>query len=606
MIRSAGLGLSICLSVALTNKVVAQDAEKTKAEIMYQMMDLDYRFALVPANKDSACRMYFAQQAKAEFSSFKKLLEPNLALFKPGQQTRLTNLQKAYEELFSPDIFNTLKKPDYRLSKSVEDDEAAKRLSDGIHKMSRNLLIDNLENIDNLDLVLTLSQLTVAADVTIQRNNPSSCIVATSKQMEQGNALLDKYYQAGRARNPLPLNTEIEQLLLAFKNKSNGIPQQTLALYGNGILKLTPSGKVAAKEANKASREEFLKKEIHLKMLYPTTKVYLTGKIKPLLETEKYTLQLPSEGQSFEGRQGLFFNTDAKEAKKKDIADYTFTVIAPGVRNVTIDPPIFLSGRVKANVMYSPEVTVRGYVANIRYHYPVKIEVRNKEGQLEKTLILIDEQEELTSTYHADYLRAPKFEERSPVTTIHPFYSADSAAKSISFQRDMILRRLQVNSWAETTPLLSKALTAAYGSEKVSNAMYPIYGIKDPQPEYADLVTLVEKTKEAISNIGSKDKTAASIADLKNIIQDYEQRLRGDLTPNMRALCLINAAQSALMTDEISKSVAFYKAYLAVEKDNEGIQSSYEGALTNFYYRGLLDDVKSNPVMLGAMPKTWK
>lgn len=605
MIRSAGIGLTVCLSLALANKAVAQDAEKTKAEIMYQMMDLDYRFALVPANKDSACRMYFANQAKAEFSSFKKLLEPNLALFKPGQQTRLSNLQKAYEELFAADVFNTLKKPDYRLSKSVEDDEAAKRLSDAIHRISRNLLIDNLENIDNLDLVLTLSQLTVAADVTLQTNNSSSCTAAASKQLEQGNALLDKYFQAGRARNPLPLNTDIEQLILAFKNKSNGIPQRTLALYGNGILKLTPSGKVAAKEANKAAREEFLKKEIHLKMLYPTTKVYLTGKIKPLQETEKYALQLPAEGQSFEGRQGLFFNTDAKEAKKKDIADYTFTVIAPGVRDVIIDAPVFLSGRVKANVMFSPEVTVRGYVANIRYHYPVKVEVRNKEGQLEKTLILIDEREELTTTYHADYLRAPKAEERSSVTTINPFYYADSAAKSISFQRDMILRRLQVNSWAET-PLLSKALTAAYGSEKVTNAMYPIYGIKDPQPEYADLVTLVEKTKEAISNIGSKDKTAASIADLKGIIEDYEQRLRGDLTPNMRALCLINAAQSALMTDQISKSVAFYKAYLAVEKDNAGIQSSYEGALTNFYYRGLLDDVKSNPVLLGTMPKTWK
>lgn len=58
-----------CLLVAFTQKTNAQDAEKTKA-IIYKMMDLDYRIAFIPANKDTFCRSIYATIAKDEFVEF--------------------------------------------------------------------------------------------------------------------------------------------------------------------------------------------------------------------------------------------------------------------------------------------------------------------------------------------------------------------------------------------------------------------------------------------------------------------------------------------------------------------------------------------------------
>lgn len=340
--------------------------------------------------------------------------------------------------------------------------------------------------------------------------------------------------------------------------------------------------------------------ELHLKLIYPSTKVYLNAKIKELKATETYQIGIPEVAGGDASKTVVTFNSEAKVAKKKEMADYTFDIITPGVKQFTISPATYITGKVKTNMALQPEVSVAGFVRTIHYHFPLKIEVRNKAGELEKTIVVIDENENLTDVYHADYLREPRFEERTCVTTISPF---DSEAETslgdkpelMQELRTRIILRAALNRWAMATPLISKALNSAYGNDKIPAHTYALYDIADPQPEYASLAALVERNKKAITGLGDKDKAVASVEELKKIVAEYEERLKATLDHNIKALLLINASQSALLSDQVEKSVVFFKEYRVID-GSTAVQSAYEANLPDFYYRGLITD--ADPIIL--------
>jgi hypothetical protein len=340
--------------------------------------------------------------------------------------------------------------------------------------------------------------------------------------------------------------------------------------------------------------------ELHLKLIYPSTKVYLNAKIKELKATETYQVNIPEVAAGDASKTVVTFNSEAKVAKKKDAADYIFNIITPGVKQFSIAPPTYITGKVKTNMALQPEVSVAGFVRTIHYHFPLKIEVRNKAGELEKTIVVIDENEELTDVYHADYLREPRFEERTCVTTISAF---DTEAETtlgdkpelMQELKNRIIQRAALNRWAMATPLISKALNSAYGNEKIAAQAYAMYDVADAQPEYASLAALVERNKKAITNLGDKDKAAASVAELKTIVTEYEERLKGTLDHTVKALLLINASQSALLSDQVEKSVILFKEYRLID-GSTAVQSAYEATLPNFYYRALITD--ADPIIL--------
>jgi len=596
-LRRALLGFTMVSLLTISTGTRAQDAEKTKAVIIYKMMDLDYRFGLTLTNTDSDCRTFFAKQSRAEFEEFKKLVEENITLFKPKQQEKFTKLIKSYEEILMDEAI-------YGRLKNVGDASAEKNIANRINSASRNLLIDNLQWVFDLEITENLVRMNIASEL----DHPATCAENNRVIIETANAKMPKYLADAKIYNEKPLQARIETLLANYKawtpEKGAALIQETKDLFANGLLNLTPAGKTADKEARKAEKADLAEREVHLKMIYPTTKVFLKGKIRPQVEGEKYTINLPAiHNEQKSNKQYVYFNTDGKSAKKDDVADLTFTVIAPGVSNFRADAPRYMDGNVRANTMFRPLVAVKGYVVDVHFYFPVKVEVRNKAGELEKTIVVIPENQELTDVFHGDFLRSPRFEESSSVTTIRPFITSDSAGVNSQNLRAEIISRLRINRWAMATALVSQAMTTGYGADKVSNSMYPIYTIKDAKPEQADLVALIDKNKEAINNIGNKEKTAASIAELKTIIADYEQRLTAaDITKNMKTLCLINAAQSALLTDDINKSVELYKAYLEVDKTSLGMQDSYEKMLPYFFYRGVMSDATASTITLKEPP----
>jgi hypothetical protein len=342
--------------------------------------------------------------------------------------------------------------------------------------------------------------------------------------------------------------------------------------------------------------------ELHLKLIYPSTKVYLNAKIRELKATETYFINIPEFAANDASKTTVILNSEAKLSKKKETADYIFDVITAGVKQFTLSPPTYITGKVKTNMALQPEVSVAGFVRTAHYHFPLKIEVRNKAGELQKTIVVIDENEELTDVYHVDYLREPTFEERTCVTTINPFDSEAETTlgdkpEQMQELKTKIVQRAALNRWAMATPLVSKALNTAFGNEKIPSLTYAMYDIADPQPEYATLAALVERNKKAITSLGDKDKSAAGVEELKKIVAAYEDILKSTLNHNVKALLLINACQSALLSDQIEKSVILFKEYRLID-GSTAVQSAYEATLPNFYYRGLMTDPNADIIKL--------
>jgi hypothetical protein len=78
-------------------------------------------------------------------------------------------------------------------------------------------------------------------------------------------------------------------------------------------------------------------------------------------------------------------------------------------------------------------------------------------------------------------------------------------------------------------------------------------------------------------------------------VAEYEERLKATLDHNVKALLLINAYQSALLSDQVEKSVILFKEYRLID-GSTAVQSAYEATLPNFYYRALITD--ADPIIL--------
>jgi hypothetical protein len=105
----------------------------------------------------------------------------------------------------------------------------------------------------------------------------------------------------------------------------------------------------------------------------------------------------------------------------------------------------------------------------------------------------------------------------------------------------------------------------------------------------------VARNKVAITNLGEKDKRDAAFKELTNIVAIYEELLKGNMNHNMKALLFINASQSALLSDQVAKSIVFFKEYRLLD-GSTAVQSAYAATLPNFYYRALMKD--ADPIIL--------
>jgi hypothetical protein len=348
--------------------------------------------------------------------------------------------------------------------------------------------------------------------------------------------------------------------------------------------------------------------DIRIKEVYAITRIYKTGKINPIPEGTKYEIIAPpftfNDHHLNFNCPNIFFNSDGKRAKKKDTADITFKLICPGVVDLRENLPVYSRGVDEFHT---------GYTMTFSYHFPVSIEVLNKKGDLQQTIILIDENDTFEEVYHASFLQEPAFASAFSAIPWNRFTFADSCYNSSLRLRGQIAQRMSMNRWSNLISVLSRVLTSGYGSEKIpGNAFYGVYTVRDPTPEDAELVALCDRTKAAITNIGDKEKQAASIAEFIVLQDEFEKRLKADLPKNVKSLCNYNAAVCALFNGQTEKSLDYYykalnrprpdvKLFKTLNTYSNKVQDTsdnYWSLMTGLCFYGQVPDPKAETIIM--------
>jgi len=292
------------------------------------------------------------------------------------------------------------------------------------------------------------------------------------------------------------------------------------------------------------------------------------------------------------------FISDSKYAKKNDTADYVFKMVSPGIKDLQFSAPKYSDREFTAKDPFkSTPYNFTGFLINMDYHFPMSVEVYNKAGQLEKTIVVIDNDVPFSDHYHAGYLGADYFfAENVPKMT--PFGTATDASTTLDKDKDRVVRRLQGNRYATNMEKLSKAVTSAYGYQAIPNTLYSLYNVKGTTAADSPFIALFERTKAAMQLARSRETVNQSISEAQALLAEYEGKMNDGLPRLQKAFYYYNSAVCAMFAYQSEKALQYYKLYNRLNVFNDGVKYTFEQAFPYFNYRGQMTNPDAKVVVL--------
>lgn len=284
--------------------------------------------------------------------------------------------------------------------------------------------------------------------------------------------------------------------------------------------------------------------------MHKTDSLYLNGLIKELQEIDKYTIISPVN-QSDLLMSYSFFQTKAHRAGKQDTPDYTIRIVTPGVTGLHYNTPLYYEGFNRT-----------GYIAIMTYRCPVKMEIVNKEGKVERTFVATDENDIFSDTLHANILGNLR-----PGAGLISFHSLEEcqAAMDDPNLKNNIANILLSKKWNEGAPVISATANSGYGYPKIFRDFYAIYGLSNAKSGHQKIADIVDSTDYAINNLGSETLRTSCKATLSRMLEKYQDILkRPDISHNVRVLCMRNSVQSAMLSDQLERMLALIEDYRKV------------------------------------------
>lgn len=572
--RPAVFWLPLLLSLLTVSKgTIAQDREQTKSDIVFKMLDYDARFRMIFAYTDAESRTYLANTAKSQYLEFKQLLEPNMAFFLGNEKDKLKETVKLTDKiLLNDEVFNTLNTPNYRNESKPEKGEKLEDRWIDIHKAILYVLIKDMVVRANFKIYTRFSEFAVAADVS--KNGPAASHHYADSLLKTAPGELMPYYYALQDGNNEESRVAIKTLIDNYKTRTGDLYAQTLALYERpNTLLVSPEGQ---------------KDDLQLKSKYASSKIWQDALIREMPETEKFAIMtVPNDRPDL--HNSIYIFGKYMRAKKGETPDITFRIVSPGLTGVDF-------GRIRKVPVGDNRY---GYVSTITYYCPIKIEVVNKAGEIEKTLIVIDEGREFRQEFHENYVRPnPNF------TGVIPFRNDTLYYEALDKFRSSTINRLYNERFSEMTGAMSQWLNDAYGYYKVPNNFYYLYDVKNPENGFQEIKALVDSTDYAIEHLETQETSLANKAVLARMLEKYQEILqRPGVSQNVKNLCARNSVTCALLSDQVTRALYLLERCKAINPKDSYVRPFN---LSSFVFRTLFDDKNQKVVKLPPRSELWK
>ena len=287
----------------------------------------------------------------------------------------------------------------------------------------------------------------------------------------------------------------------------------------------------------------------------PTKSRLVQGVIYPLKAEETYHFVYPKQ-LKHTPHKGFYAElanrmllktsiaTNGKGLKDSDgEADYTFTLVTDGIQDVQIAYPNRYGN---------------GSVVQISYIFPAQIEVTDKAGKILKTIILQDDELELSDVYHADFLSTPQ--NSNPFLPIVPLgQHSDTIVNRMETNKAKILHRVELNAYHVLTRRATDIISAGYGKSLFYYRPVVMALHKKAKPKFSELDSAILKLQGEIAEYFSEATTPDLQKRLHASGTYFESLCTPEASKDLLRISVFNAAMAYLLAGETEHSRTLYK-----------------------------------------------
>ena len=277
--------------------------------------------------------------------------------------------------------------------------------------------------------------------------------------------------------------------------------------------------------------------------------------------------------------------SDAKKAKE-DPADYTFTLITPGIQNEEYSSP----------VVFQPN---KGKVVEFTYSFPCSLQVTDKNGNVIKTFVLNNGDAELTCLVHPGFLLdAESFKNPLKLPTSGFNQTDEKIIEWIEKNKEAVYSRIEFNMLWSNRSVAQHILKDAYDNPKL---MYKPYimtiGNKKEKETFKELNDKIESFAIEVSNAFLKPIDN----DLQNKLLEYAEYFASNYNPeaskDAKQIYTFNASMAYLLGGETEKA---YQQYLVADQFLGTISAAasvFEEMYPELYYINYLKKNENNDIV---------
>ena len=303
----------------------------------------------------------------------------------------------------------------------------------------------------------------------------------------------------------------------------------------------------------------------------------LTGFIQPLSDNQTFSLKIPEELHFYSkekysraaarnpllgSQPGGFHNSLQRNPRgmsakldNRNPADFQFTIITEGIEN--LDPKIV-------------NINNNSKVVEYTYTFPVKMELRNKEGVLLKTFILSSENEIHKITVAPNFLEDVKVasagsntggQQATGAPTTFSSTSNEKILEWIEKNEEQILVRMEFDALRKISIFAGEVIASGYGFPSMSGNPMIVGLDKKDISKFPELNNAIEKLKSEVQQVFSREPISRDLAEqLMKSGDFFASQYTSESTRPMLQLCATNAGIAYLLAGNTEKALPHLQA----------------------------------------------
>jgi hypothetical protein len=322
--------------------------------------------------------------------------------------------------------------------------------------------------------------------------------------------------------------------------------------------------------------------------------------IESLGEGKTYKVIPPDEVSPVQKRFSSFnqgLGLDAKRVKGEEKSDKVFKIVTTGFA----DPTRF------EDQPYQ-DLNSSGFVRKVYFRCPMKLIVSNANGEVEKEIIVISEDDEVSEVFHAGTATGTTGSGFSPI----PFKTAELLNQEYEQKKAATLDQLEKEAIGNTLiPKIKQVVNVSYGMYKFPLGFISYYvPSKSAASSNPELLARCNELKVNLTDLNDKTKEEAAMKRINDSYDYFQKSIAANtVDPSLLQIYLGNAALTGLISGHLAEAEDHFSKFYFNYADKNRISnfsSVYESLYGMYSTYYALKQTDQKIVKLNYRPKAFE